>query len=60
LIVDVTLAFIQKVKDERANFIAVSNLLQNKEGDNKKIAFFLANVSVESVKKVKFIVTSQK
>jgi hypothetical protein len=56
---NVTLAFVQTVKEERANFIAVSNLLQNKAGDIKKIAL-LANVSVEFVKKVKFIVTSQK
>ena len=56
---NVTLAFVQTVRDERPNFIAVSNLLQNKAGDNKKIAL-LANVSVEFVKKVKFIGTPQK
>jgi hypothetical protein len=56
---NVSLSFVQTVKDERPNFIAVSNLLQNKAGDNKKIAL-LANVSVEFVKKVKFIVTPQK
>jgi hypothetical protein len=37
----------------------VSNLLQNKAGDSKKIAQ-LANVSLEFVRKVKFIVTPQK
>jgi hypothetical protein len=59
LVANVTLAFVQTVKDERANFIAVSNLLQNKAGDSKKIAQ-LANVSLEFVKKVKFIGTPQK
>jgi hypothetical protein len=59
LVADVTLAFVQTVKDERANFIAVSNLLHNKAGDSKKIAQ-LANVSLEFVKKVKFIGTPQK
>jgi hypothetical protein len=56
---NVSLSFVQTVKDERTDFMAVSNLLQNKAGDNKKIAL-LANVSVEFVKKVKFIVTPQK
>ena len=56
---DVTLAFVQKVKDERPNFVAVNNLLQNKAGNDKKIAL-LANVSLEFVKKVKFIATPQK
>ena len=61
MIADVTLAFVQTVKDERPNFIAVSNLLHlhNKAGDTKKIALS-ANVSLEFVKKVKFIVTPQK
>jgi predicted transposase YdaD len=56
---NVTLAFVQTVKDESANFMAVRNLLHNKAGDNKKIAL-LANVSVEFVKKVKFIGIPQK
>jgi hypothetical protein len=56
---DVTLAFVQKVKDERTNFVAVSNLLKNKAGNDKKIAL-LANVSLEFVKKVTFILTPQK
>jgi hypothetical protein len=56
---DVTLAFVQKVKDERPHFVAVSNLLQNKAGNEKKIAL-LANVSLEFVKKVTFILTPQK
>jgi predicted transposase YdaD len=56
---NVTLEFVQTVKDEMSNFNAVSNLLQNKAGDNKKIAL-LANVSVEFVKKVKFIGTPKK
>ena len=56
---NVTLAFVQTVKDESQNFIAVSNLLHNKAGDNKKIAL-LANVSVTFVKKVKFIGTPKK
>jgi hypothetical protein len=58
-LLNVTLAFVQTVKDEMSNFNAVSNLLHNKAGDNKKIAL-LANVSVEFVKKVKFIGTPQK
>ena len=56
---DVTLAFIQKVKDERTDFVAVTNFLHNKAGNDKKIAL-LANVSLEFVKKVTFILTSQK
>jgi hypothetical protein len=56
---NVTLAFVQTVKDEMSNFNAVSDLLHNKAGDNKKIAL-LANVSLEFVKKVKFIGAPQK
>jgi hypothetical protein len=58
---NVTEAFVQTVKDERPHFITVSNLLHlhDKASDIKKITL-LANVSLEFVKKVKFIVTPQK
>jgi hypothetical protein len=58
-LLNVSLVFVQKVKEEMPSFNAVSNLLHNKAGDSKKIAQ-LANVSVEFVKKVKFIMTPQK
>ena len=61
MIADVTEAFVQIVKDERPNFLTVTNLLHlhTKASDIKKVAL-LANVSLEFVKKVKFIGTPQK
>jgi hypothetical protein len=53
------LAFVQKVKDERFDFVAVSSFLLNKGFSNKKIAL-LANVSLDFVEKVRFIVSQQK
>ena len=56
---NVSLAFVQKVKDERFDFVAVSSFLLNKGFSNKKIAL-LANVSLDFVEKVRFIVSQQK
>jgi predicted transposase YdaD len=53
-LVKVTLAFVQKVKDERQNFISVSSLLSDSNFEEGKIASLL-NVSLEFVQKVRFI-----
>jgi hypothetical protein len=51
---DVTLEFVQKVKEEMPNFELVKTLWLDQRLDNKKIAL-LANVTVEFVQKVKLI-----
>lgn len=53
-LVDVSLDFVQKVKEEKLNFETVKTLWLDQGLDNKKIAR-LANVPIEFVKKVKFI-----
>jgi predicted transposase YdaD len=57
-LVKVPLAFVQKVKDERANFVSVSSLVLDTKFDDAKIGRLL-NVSLAFVKKVRLIVIPQ-
>lgn len=56
---DVTLDFVQKVKEERPDFLSVSHFLLDSKLKNEKIAL-LANVSVDFVKKVRLILVQKK